>query len=112
MFAYHVAPIDFGWEDLQTVEDAAAKIGELDARAVVTEVRHEVPRIGINEFLESWENAKKMAKQVGWEGDFRHSPGVFWVPTPDGFKHGFAFKQDNNGSTFVISPVKMSWLED
>jgi hypothetical protein len=41
-----------------------------------------------------------------------NDPVVFWVPVEDSFRYGFVFKQDNNGSTFVVSPVPMPWYED
>lgn len=66
----------------------------------------------IDDFLRAWESAKEAASAEGWEGDFRHQPVVFWVPMSTTFEYGFAFKQDNNGDTFVLSPVAMPWLEN
>jgi hypothetical protein len=35
-----------------------------------------------------------------------------WLPNESEFKHGFVLKQDNNGETYVVSPVELPWLED
>lgn len=107
-FSYCLPPIDFGWENLKTVEDTAEEIGSTYAReraayGVAT-------GLDLNEFLENWESAQDAARAEGWEGDFRHKPVVFWLPAGDGFSYGFAFKQDNNGETFVVSPVELPHL--
>jgi hypothetical protein len=47
-----------------------------------------------------------------WEGDFSRGPCVMPIPDPDnnGFQAAFVWKQDNNGTTFVVSPVALPWL--
>lgn len=112
-FAYAVSPIDFGWGNLKTVEETARELGSTDAYVKVMgadTLLEEGPTF--EDFLRAWESAKEAAYAEGWEGDFRHKPVVFWVPTSTTFEFGFAFKQDNNGTTFVISPVPMPWLKD
>ncbi|SDC67894.1 hypothetical protein SAMN05428966_10296 [Massilia sp. PDC64] len=112
MHTYHIAPIDFGWENLKTVEETASELGALKARAALDGPRALAQlEIDVDDFLARWAAAKDLAQGEGWEGDFRQGPVVFWVPHESGFKYGFAFKQDNNGSTFVVSPYKMPWLE-
>jgi hypothetical protein len=110
MYCYHISPIDFAWQQLKTVVETASELASDEAElAVMGASSSEYPEAA--EFLSDWKEAKSMAYAEGWEGDFRQGPVVFWVPTSDSFKYGFAFKQDNNGSTFVISPVPMPWLE-
>lgn len=49
--------------------------------------------------------------KISWEGDFRDSlyicitPGLEKIPI-------LVVKQDNNGTTFLISQVKLEWLEE
>lgn len=43
---------------------------------------------------------------------FRVGPYIFWVPNETGFAYAFAFKQDNSGTTFIVSPVELQWVED
>jgi hypothetical protein len=55
-----------------------------------------------------------MALEAGWEGDIRHGSGPFVCPLPDGdcgSEYLIAWKQDNNGSTFIASPFCLPWLK-
>lgn len=112
-YAYEQSPIDHGWEHLKTVEEMAKELGATEA---MLRARGENPAHAdiylLDEFLTHWHEAKDAALDVGWEGDFRHAPRVFWVPVDGQFTYGFAFKQDNNGSSFVVSPCEMPWLMD
>jgi len=63
-------------------------------------------------FASEWSQAKELAEKKGWEGDFSHEPAVFWIPLQDtDFAYGFVFKQANSGTTFVVSPKPLPWLE-
>jgi hypothetical protein len=108
--AYHLPPIDYAWEYLATVEETRERIR-------VDYERAEAETFGSGylspqTFMNDWEAAKLAARQQGWEGDFRVSPKVLWFPSELQFSYGFAFKQDNNGSTFVVSPVALAWLDE
>lgn len=69
--------------------------------------------------------AREIAKKKsGWEGDIRHYIGndewhyyennayIFSIPNPDyaTCSYGMIWKQDNNGSTFICSPVELPHL--
>ncbi|GAA4475671.1 hypothetical protein GCM10023170_098870 [Phytohabitans houttuyneae] len=49
------------------------------------------------------------ATQVRWDGDMRHLPSVGAVLTPPDAIPYLTIKQDNNGTTFVISGVELPW---
>lgn len=104
-FTYRIQPIDVLWENLKSVTQT------VDALVNESPMPEKNYLIYVQRFLNAWEAAQESAKAVGWEGDFRLSPVVFWLPGDGGFDYGFAFKQDNNGDTFVVSPVPMPWLE-
>lgn len=111
LFTYAIAPIDFYWEFLVKVEDHAAMLAAAEAREQVKGVQEEFARDGLAGFLAAWDDAQQAARQAGWEGDFAQSPRVFWLPTTDHeFSFGFVVKQDNNGTTFVMSPVPLPHL--
>jgi hypothetical protein len=58
--------------------------------------------------------AYELAKKAGWEGDIREGPYVAGLPTHETADDGhfmIAWKQDNNGDTFVASPYRLPWLE-
>jgi hypothetical protein len=118
-YTYAVSPIDndWDWERLPLAESVAADI----AREYAVEVVH-ARREGaggfqsrdVGEFLSAIQEAKAAARKAGWEGDYGQSaPRVFWLPDPEwfGFKYGFAWKQSNNGTTFIVSPFRLPWLE-
>jgi len=79
------------------------------ARARASEVDHggNFGADDIVEFLRDFETAKAEAQKVGWEGDYRAAPRVFWLPQPESNSMSYAFiwKQDNNGTTFIVSPI-------
>ena len=107
-FTYEVPPIDFGWEHLKTINETVVNFA---ARIASTVRKNDIDTIDLTDFLDRWSRAKDAASEKGWEGDFRHEPCVFWVPADTEFDYGFVFKQDNNGNTYVVSPVEMPWLE-
>ena len=110
MHTYLISPIDFAWEHLKTVEETARELGAKEAAMAASE------RIGpltkTSTFLDDWTEAQRLATANGWEGDFKNDPAVFWIPCDGEFRYGFAIKQNNNGSTFVVTPIRMAWLED
>lgn len=109
--AYEITPIDFGWETLSTVSETAAKLGSEDAVSRVDGDPQSAPFYSLDTFLADWETAKQLASEAGWEGDFRGEPRVFWLPTELEIRYGFVFKQDNNGTTYVISPCALPHLK-
>ena len=105
---YSIGPIDYGWHQLRTVRET------LEVAMVPCEGSD--PREGLDttsslDLLRSWESAKEAAVNAGWEGGFRLEPRVFWLPDDLEMRHGFVFKQDHNGATFVASPQPLAHLE-
>jgi len=55
------------------------------------------------------------AKGSCWEGDIRgNNMFLFSLPDPDNnnARYGLIWKQGNNGTTFICSPVKLDWIDD
>jgi hypothetical protein len=52
------------------------------------------------------------AAQVRWDGDMRHQPSVGAALAPPETFPYLVVKQDNNGTTFVISIIPLPWLAD
>lgn len=48
---------------------------------------------------------------IGWEGDVREGPFIFPIPAEVTVLHAVVWKQDNNGNTFVWSPVSLPHLD-
>lgn len=105
-------PIDFGWEYLQPVDEVAAQLARDKSGVAEPTFLSALP--GLRKFLDDFENALRAARHEGWEGDFRGAatPRVLWIPGAIKFDYAFVWKQDNNGTTFVVSPVEMPWLDE
>lgn len=84
-YVYQCAPLDYGWDLMQVACD------EDDALQAILEAAE---------------------RSAGWEGDFAQVPRVFAVPNPESneVSFGYAWKQDNNGTTFVAAPFAMPHL--
>jgi hypothetical protein len=56
--------------------------------------------------------AMQLARNDGWEGDVREGP--YWAPLPIDepgvYDFVIAWKQDNNGTCYVVSPFALPWL--
>lgn len=118
---YAISPIDFGWEQLPTVEEHAKRLAALEAECLLDAAIHRGPHISdfphgtTKAFADLYASALEAARGHGWEGDFRgdSTPRVIFLPESDcgiTFKPAFIWKQDNNGTTFVVSPYPMPWL--
>jgi hypothetical protein len=105
---YEVPPIDFGWENLNSVQEIASRLLE---KSLGSKLKNDIDDSDLQSFLRSWNSAKEAASEKGWDGDLSLEPVVMWIPNHTEFNYGFALKQDNNGTTYVISPVRMPWLE-
>lgn len=113
-YAYALSPIDHHWEFLTPLNHLASEIGSAEALERVLHGSTVMYDGILSDVLsKDWALAKSLARNVGWEGDIKgRGPSVFWLPAENHFQYGFAFKQDNNGMTFVVSPVKLPWLEE
>lgn len=113
-FTYEIPPIDNHWELLRTVAEVAQQLAVREAEFIVKEGRDSAVALPITleEFSKRWETAKDAAFAAGWEGGFREEPRVVLVPDECDFLIGFVIKQDNNGTTYVMSPVEMPHLKE
>ena len=109
--AYAIVPIDFGWEHLQPVSEIVGKLAVDHSDVAVPSFLGALPHL--REFLDDFEHAMRLARDAGWEGDIRGSmePRVLWLPGETKFDYAFTWMQDNNGTTFVVSPVALPWLD-
>jgi len=106
---YELPPIDVGWDHLKTVTETLKKIAAASAMA---KALGKSDGSEGDKFLENWKNAEELARRKGWEGDHRVEPVVLWLPGDVEFVYGFVIKQDNNGTTYVVSQVELEYLED
>jgi hypothetical protein len=104
---YRLDPIDWwgGWTS------------EFDyLRGLFTDEYADDNRDQIADYISLRAKAERMALKAGWEGDIRG--GEVFVSALPPNKIGsacpimIAWKQDNNGETFVYSPWPLPWLEN
>lgn len=102
IIVYACAPIDF-WHGWMTEDEFISnpRTTELGREAIV-------------EYVQMTNRAYELAKHVFWDGDMRDGPYVSGLPDPDECCWRFivAWKQDNNGTTFIASPRRLEWLKD
>lgn len=108
LYIYQTEPIDH-WGHLHTLDellDAAADEQAADRACLLPE------------FLIFAMNCAYLvakASESDWEGDIRgESIGFFSIPDSGlcVWRHGLVWKQDNNGTSFICSPVPIPWLEE
>lgn len=105
MIVYMIDPIDF-WVGWMTENEFKANI---DLRYWGPNER----KHAWNEYLTLKWKALGAARNVGWEGDIREGPLISAIPSADGdVRYIIAWKQDNNGTTFVATPYPLPWLVD
>jgi hypothetical protein len=107
MYVYNMEPIDC-WDGWTLVKDYKFGCGDLpeDERS---------PFLTKKEFEDLYLKAQKIAKAFyGWDGDVRTGPFISGIPAFPGDCSPqilIGWKQDNNGITFVASPVRLTWLD-
>ena len=106
---YVMPPVDTGWERVQTVTDCATDIGMEEGASFLDEFG--AMGYGLQAFRTLYESAITEARAAGYDGVARQAAAVFWLPVEDGFEPGFLIKQENNGTTFVVSPVRLPHLD-
>jgi hypothetical protein len=106
---YETSYIDWAWSALRSVDETRAVLADN-----VNEEWSDLSQHPVDEFDADFGEAKRLASEEGWEGDYRQGPVVFWLPDPNynSFVYGFFWKQDNNGTCYTVSPHPLPWLED
>ena len=102
LFVYKVAPID-DWTGWRKLTEAAS------------ETHSGGPPCGpsfrtlLARLLDACEIARR---EHNWEGDISIMGGPYWIPLPPGRDDKFliAWKQSNDGTSFVASPFALPWL--
>lgn len=111
MFAYSLAPIDFwtGWltEEQYLLQLAEEAIRSENYTATLEQIAARYQRQKARAFA--------LAKEIGWEGDIRQGCGPFIAGLPADEPGAdsqimIAWKQHNNGETFVVSPQPLPAL--
>ena len=102
MFIYQTPPQDFWYGMIPLEKILEEKTDD-----------YETQKIDLIKFLMKAARQTAISKGCDWEGDIRGNDiYLFGMPDPDNCRSiwGIAWKQDNNGTTFICSPVELPWL--
>ncbi len=98
-FVYAVPPIDH-WPNTHHLSDVLSKLARQDEREAA-------------KVLLQFADAVAHAHHSSWEGEIREGPFLLILPGDIEMEiAGFIWKQDNNGTTFVVSRVELPYLSE
>ena len=120
MFCYETSPLDH-FQGLTGLTEEVDRINQVHRNKNIRHAR----------LMELFAFVMFCAREISkknscWEGDIRHYIGndewhyyennayIFSIPNPDyaTCSYGMIWKQDNNGSTFICSPVELPHLAE
>ncbi|RYG57718.1 MAG: hypothetical protein EON56_01825 [Alphaproteobacteria bacterium] len=100
LYAYALPPMDIwaGWSKPESL--------------LTDHWEHHSGSIQRDAYLQQLARSEAIARAAGWEGDKRSGPYIAGLPydsvTDTPFMIGW--KQDSNGTTFVVSPFRLEYL--
>ena len=107
---YQIPPIDI-FLGMQTAKEYITELVEFEIKAKSQGLEYDTfDGLNLNDFLDKLSSAAGLAARAGWEGELRHGVFVFFLPADGMCSVGFVFKQDNNGTTFVVTEVPLDYL--
>lgn len=116
-YVYVMPPIDFGWEFCQSLPWLLKR--ETNDLSISMDW---TGKGCSSDYLDSWNDIAVLIKKAnsliilagkyGFDGNLVENPVLIPIPGECTFDFAFAFKQENNGTTFIVSPVAMHWLHD
>ena len=108
-YGYCTTSIDHGWQHMPTVigliASNARKVADDDA---TIDAKAEAASL-LNDFADLMTAAVRLGFYLGWDGDTQSGMRNFMVASPNdcAFLLAVAWKQSNNGTCFIVSPVPL-----
>jgi hypothetical protein len=108
-YGYCTTPIDHGWQHMPTVigliAQYARKVADDDA---TIEAKAEAASL-LNDLADLMTAAVRLGFYLEWDGDTQFGMRAFMVASPNdcAFVSAVAWKQSNNGTCFIVSPVPL-----
>ena len=115
MFVYSLSPID-DWRGWQKPEDLFRATIDTSPDANPAGKDEPLGAFEPHRWARAWTSARAAARKLQWKGDIRPGGGPYITILPAAEPGGLplfviAWKQQDNGTTFVASPVRLPWLE-
>ena len=117
VYVYETNPIDFwaGWQLVHEICKIPPHISDLlnpDANLDDDCGFHSPDYISAIDVAAFFTAAKWTARKIGWEGDISWGPYISMLPQNESdCLFMLAWKQANNGTTFIASPFELPWLK-
>lgn len=102
---YIVPAMDAEWDLWLPIEAARSLLAE-QAKG-----DKEAQDAALRNFDAAFDAAKTEARRMGWRGDLKVHPRVFWIPGGKRSLYGIAWQAENDEITYVASPVSMPHLD-
>lgn len=108
LYGYHFSTIEHNWEDLKPLNEFLQTFADDDGDVSTRD------KESLKEIIAKSDTALALAREMGWDGSYTGCPYLFWLPSKNSqsFEYGFVFKQTSDNTTFVISPIELSYLAD
>ncbi|WP_336037263.1 hypothetical protein [Acinetobacter pittii] len=108
LYGYHFSTIEHNWEDLKPLNEFLQTFADDDGDVSTRD------KESLKEIIAKSDTALALAREMGWDGSYTGSPYLFWLPSKNSqsFEYGFVFKQTSDNTTFVISPIELSYLAE
>ena len=107
-YCYRVSPMDYGWGFLKTIKEVRQEMASLPEECEEDDY--------LLQFEKAWESAQQALRKCGYDGNPRceKQKRVFAIPAFDdcAMKVGFIIKQDDDETTFVVSPYAIPHLKE
>jgi len=108
LYGYHFSTIENNWEDLTPLNEFLQTFADDDGDVSTRD------KESLKEIIAKSDTALALAREMGWDGNYTGCPYLFWLPSKNSqsFEYGFVFKQTSDNTTFVISPIELSYLAE
>ncbi|ODL97198.1 hypothetical protein AXH23_06005 [Acinetobacter pittii] len=108
LYGYHFSTIEHNWEDLKPLNEFLQTFADDDGDVSTRD------KESLKEIIAKSDTALALAREMGWDGSYTGCPYLFWLPSKNSrsFEYGFVFKQTSDNTTFVISPIELSYLAE
>ncbi|EXE84610.1 hypothetical protein SAMN02799632_02069 [Acinetobacter pittii] len=108
LYGYHFSTIEHNWEDLKPLNEFLQTFADDDGDVSTRD------KESLKEIIAKSDTALALAREMGWDGNYTGCPYLFWLPSKNSqsFEYGFVFKQTSDNTTFVISPIELSYLAE
>lgn len=117
VFVYSRDPIDY-WTGWLTEREYLCRLVTDKLPDGSTMANVEGAFVCVCEYMKWRDAGMTLAYEIGWEGDVRGDQ-IFVTGVPSELGNNgeddeilIAWKQENNGHTFIISPFELPWLKD